>query len=142
MSENLAIHVFQLLAAAEVEENLASVESTIVDWQNIPVSHLTALAKLPKENLAEGLLLASQIGIAQGKKRNATHITQAIKEIKLGKLALTQTSEYIPTLSSYRSGNSSRTKNNCGTHTQSTRKDYSPNAIHCCGGVFGRCHHA
>ncbi len=90
-------YVFQLVAAAEVEENLASVKSTIVDWQNIPVSHLTALAKLPKEKQAEGLLLAEEIAIAQGKKRNATHITQAIKEILPGKQVLTQTDEYIPT---------------------------------------------
>ena len=41
-------YTFRLLAAAQVEENLASaVESTIVDLDDIPVSHLTELAKLP-----------------------------------------------------------------------------------------------
>lgn len=77
-------YVFQLVAAAEVEDNLTSVreKSTIVDLDNIPVSHLTALAKLPPEQQAEGLLKASQIAQEQGKKRNANHIAQAVQEIK------------------------------------------------------------
>lgn len=74
-------YVFQLVAAAEVEENLASVESTIVESTNLPVSHLTALAKLPPQKQAEGLLKAEEIAQAQGKKRNATHIIQAVKQI-------------------------------------------------------------
>ena len=90
-------YVFQLVAAAQVEENLASVESTIVDWQNIPVSHLTVLAKLPPEKQVEGLLKEEEIAQAQGKKRNATHVTQAVHEIKPGKLAKTQIDKYIPT---------------------------------------------
>jgi diadenosine tetraphosphate (Ap4A) HIT family hydrolase len=77
-------YVFQLVAAAEVEDNLTSAreKSTIVDFDNIPVSHLTALAKLPPEQQAEGLLKASQIAQEQGKKRNANHIAQAVQEIK------------------------------------------------------------
>ena len=77
-------YVFQLVAAAEVEAHLTSVreKSTIVDLDNIPVSHLTALAKLPPERQAEGLLKAEQIAQEQGKKRNASHITQAVQEIK------------------------------------------------------------
>lgn len=77
-------YVFQLVAAAEVEENLTSVreKSTIVDLDNIPVSHLTALAKLPPEQQAEGLLKAEQIALSLGKKRNANHIAQAVQGIK------------------------------------------------------------
>ena len=91
-------YVFQLVAAAEVEENLTAIESTIVDWQNLPVSHLTALAKLPPEQQAEGLLKAEEIAIAQGKKRNATHIIQAVKTIQPRQPAQTQADEYIPTV--------------------------------------------
>jgi hypothetical protein len=76
-------YTFRLLAAAQVEENLASaVESTIVDLDDIPVSHLTKLAKLPLEQQVEGLLKAEQIAQEQGKKRNANHITQAVQAIK------------------------------------------------------------
>ena len=53
-----------------------------MDLDNIPVSHLTALAKLPPEQQAEALLKASQIAQEQGKKRNANHIAQAVQEIK------------------------------------------------------------
>lgn len=76
-------YVFQLVAAAEVEDNLAPIreKSTIVDLNNIPVSHLTALAKLPPEQQAEGLLKAEQIAQEEGKKRNAAHIVQAVQEI-------------------------------------------------------------
>ena len=76
-------YTFRLLAAAQVEENLVSaVESTIVDLDNIPVSHLSELAKLPSEQQAEGLLKAEQIAQEEGKKRNAAHIAQAVQEIK------------------------------------------------------------
>ncbi len=77
-------YVFQLVAAAEVEDNLAPIreKSTIVDLNNIPVSHLTALAKLPPEQQAEGLLKAEQIAQEEGKKRNAAHIAQAVQEIQ------------------------------------------------------------
>ena len=77
-------YVFQLVAAAEVEDNLALIKekSTIVDLNNIPVSHLTALAKLPPEQQAEGLLKAEQIAQEEGKKRNAAHIAQAVQEIQ------------------------------------------------------------
>ncbi len=77
-------YVFQLVAAAEVEDNLAPIreKSTIVDLNNIPVSHLTALAKLPPEQQAEGLLKAEQIAQEQGKKRSAAHIAQAVQEIQ------------------------------------------------------------
>lgn len=77
-------YVFQLVAAAEVEDNLAPIreKSTIVDLNNIPVSHLTALAKLPSEQQAKGLLKADQIAQEQGKKRNAAHIAQAVQEIQ------------------------------------------------------------
>lgn len=76
-------YTFRLLAAAQVEENLASaVESTIVDLDNIPVSHLTELSKLPPEQQAEGLLKAEQIAQEKGKKRNASDIAQAVQEIK------------------------------------------------------------
>ncbi|MBW4638124.1 MAG: hypothetical protein KME05_07790 [Gloeocapsa sp. UFS-A4-WI-NPMV-4B04] len=76
-------YTFRLLAAAQVEENLAdAVESTIVDLDDIPVSHLTELAKLPLEQQAQGLLKAEQIAQEQGKKRNANHIAQAVQEIK------------------------------------------------------------
>ena len=76
-------YVFRLLAAAEVQENLgSSMGSTIVDPKDIPVSQLTVLARLPLEQQAEGLLKAEEIAQAEGKKRNATHITQAVKEIK------------------------------------------------------------
>ena len=91
-------YVFQLVAAAEVEENLTSqVESTIVDWRNLPVSHLSALAKLPPEKQAEGLLKAERIAQAQGKKRNATHIIQAVKAMQPQEPAKTQSHEYMPT---------------------------------------------
>jgi hypothetical protein len=91
-------YVFQLVAAAEVEENLASqVESTIVDWQNLPISHLTALAKLPPEKQADALLKAEEIAQAKGKKRNAIHVIQAVKAIQPGEPAKNQTGEYIPT---------------------------------------------
>ncbi len=70
------------LSAAQVEENLASVESTIVDFGNIPVSHLAELSKLPPEQQSEALLKAEQIAQAKGKKRNASHIAQAVQEIK------------------------------------------------------------
>lgn len=90
-------YVFQLVAAAEVEENLTAVESTIVDRQNLPISHLTALAKLPPEKQAQGLLKAEEIALAEGKKRNATHITQAVKEIEPRKQTKTQTNEDTPT---------------------------------------------
>jgi len=73
-------YVFRLLAAAQVEENL--VESTIVDLKAIPVSQLTELAKLSPVEQAEGLLRAEQIAQAEGKKRNAAHIAQAVREIK------------------------------------------------------------
>ena len=76
-------YTFRLLAAAQVEENLVSaVESTIVDLDDIPVSHLSALAKLPPEQQAEGLLKAEQIAQEEGKKRSAAHIAQAVQEIK------------------------------------------------------------
>lgn len=76
-------YVFQLLTAAQVEVNLTSnAKSTIVDLEDIPVSQLTALAKLPPEQQAEGLLLAEEIAQAAGKKRNAIHVAQAVKEIK------------------------------------------------------------
>lgn len=77
-------YVFQLVAAAEVEDNLAPIreKSTIVDLNNIPVSHLTTLAKLPPEQQAEGLLKAEQIAQELGKKRNAAHIAQAVQEIQ------------------------------------------------------------
>ncbi|MBW4640810.1 MAG: hypothetical protein KME05_21805 [Gloeocapsa sp. UFS-A4-WI-NPMV-4B04] len=77
-------YVFQLVAAAEVEDNLTSFreKSTIVDLDNIPVSHLTALAKLPPEQQVEGLIKAEQTALSLGKKRNANHITQAVQEIK------------------------------------------------------------
>lgn len=76
-------YTFRLLAAAQVEENLVSaVESTIVDLENIPVSHLSELAKLPPKQQAEGLLKAEQIAQEEGKKRNASHIVQAVQEIK------------------------------------------------------------
>ncbi len=76
-------YTFRLLAAAQVEENLASaVESTIVDLDDIPVSHLTELAKLQPEQQAEGLLKAEQIAQEEGKKRNAAHIAQAVQEIQ------------------------------------------------------------
>lgn len=76
-------YVFQLVAAAEVEANLTSVKekSTIVDLDNIPVSHLTELSKLPPEQQPEALLKAEQIAQGKGKKRNATHIAQAVQEI-------------------------------------------------------------
>lgn len=76
-------YTFRLLSAAQVEENLASaVESTIVDLNNIPVSHLSELAKLPPEQQPEALLKAEQIALTLGKKRNATHIAQAVQKIK------------------------------------------------------------
>jgi len=76
-------YTFRLLAAAQVEENLVSaVESTIVDIDNIPVSHLSELAKLPPEQQPEALLKAEKIAQTKGKKRNADHIAQAVQEIK------------------------------------------------------------
>lgn len=76
-------YTFRLLSAAQVEENLASaVKSTIVDLDNIPVSHLSELAILPPEQQPEALLKAEQIALSLGKKRNATHIAQAVQEIK------------------------------------------------------------
>lgn len=76
-------YTFRLLAAAQVEENLVSaVESTIVDLDNIPVSHLSELAKLPPEQQPEALLKAERIAQTKGKKRNAAHIAQAVQEIK------------------------------------------------------------
>jgi|GEM_PF-4397775 len=91
-------YVFQLVAAAEVEENLTSQnKSTIVDWQNLPVSHLTALAKLPPEKQAEALLKAEEIAQAKGKKRNATHVNQAVKEIQPREPGKTQTDKYTLT---------------------------------------------
>ncbi len=79
-------YVFQLLTAAQVEVNLTSnAKSTIVDLDDIPVSQLTVLAKLPPEQQAQGLLLAEEIAQASGKKRNAIHVAQAVKEIKPGR---------------------------------------------------------
>lgn len=77
-------YVFQLVAAAEVEANLAPLreKSIIVDLNNIPVSHLTELAKLPPEQQVEGLIKAEKIAQKKGKKRNANHIAQAVQEIK------------------------------------------------------------
>lgn len=84
-------YVFRLLSAAQVEENLAaskstivdsSIKSTIVDLENIPITQLSELAKLPLDQQAEGLLKASLIAQAQGKKRNAMHVAQAVKSIK------------------------------------------------------------
>lgn len=76
-------YVFRLLAAAEVQENLgSSIRSTIVDLKDIPISQLTVLARLPLEQQAEGLLKAEEFAQVDGKKRNTTHIAQAVQEIK------------------------------------------------------------
>jgi len=48
----------------------------------IPISQLATLAQLPPEQQAEGLLRAEQIAQEQGKKRNAKHIAQAVREIQ------------------------------------------------------------
>lgn len=79
-------YAFQLVAEAEVKENLALYreKSAIVDLdlESIPGSHLSKLAKLPPEKQAEGLLRAEEIAKAKGKKRTAAHVAQAVKEIK------------------------------------------------------------
>ncbi len=76
-------YVFKLLAAAQVEESLGSlVKSPIGDSVDIPVSQLTKLAKLPPDQQVEGLLRANEIAQAQGKKRNAVHVAQAVKLVK------------------------------------------------------------
>lgn len=76
-------YVFKLLAAAQVEESLGSlVKSPIGDLVDIPVSQLLKLAKLPPDQQGEGLVRANQIAQAQGKKRNAVHVAQAVKLVK------------------------------------------------------------
>lgn len=49
-------YTFRLLAAAQVEENIAdAVESTIVDLDDIPVSHLTELALTTTRTASRGI---------------------------------------------------------------------------------------
>ena len=74
-------YVYRLVQAAEVEENLEQI-STRVETDEIPVSHLVALSKLPKDQQAEGLLKANEIAQRQGRKRSTAHVTQAVKLVK------------------------------------------------------------
>lgn len=87
-------YIYRLVQAAEVEENLGQV-SIIVENGEIPTSQLVTLAKLPKEQQAEGLLKANEIAQAQGKKRNATHMAQAVKEIKPSKKQTKTQSKFV-----------------------------------------------
>lgn len=74
----------ELLQAQEVKENLAMCGIPHMDIPAV-TSQLTTLAKLPPEQQPEALHKASEIAQAQGKKRNAAHIAQAVKEIKPSK---------------------------------------------------------
>lgn len=76
-------YLFRLLAAAQVEENLElSLGSTIVDLENIPVSQLTSLAKLPPEQQGEALLRAEEIAQERGKKRSNKEVQEVVREFK------------------------------------------------------------
>lgn len=76
--------VYEILEAAKVEENLTFCG---IPQNEIPttISQLNELAKLPQEQQPEALQKAQEIAQAEGKKRNAAHVAQAVQELKPSK---------------------------------------------------------